>query len=371
MTVSRRALPLALFAAVAGGVYAVAFHISAILPSLDRPGAIAAGVTLDLAVVVPIAWYFLVARRLGWSWLTLVPPVAAGMFTASRILPAAHHGTLGVLELAIVPLELALLGYVGWRVVTGVRRARTADIGDDPIASIRTAARTIMPHPRLAEVFAYEASVLFGGLMSWWLRPPEPGPSSFAFHRRDAYASVVLGLLVVLAIELFPVHLLIARWSPLAAWIVTGLSVYGAVWMIADLQAMRLRPIRLTPGGLDLRVGLRWEVPIPIDAIARIERITSDAPRAPKGGLKLVPFGSPTHRVTTHVPVTARGPYGLGRTVRTVDFGVDEPARFDERLALLGVPGTLGAAGGTTGAGAGRTPAEEGTRGGRAPRNGR
>lgn len=344
MTATKRVAPLLLFAVFTSGVYAVALHLSGILPTLDRAGAVAAGVTLDLAVLVPAVWYLLVARRLGWSWLTVVPVVAAGMIAASRIVPADHHATLGVLEIAIVPLELALLGYVAWRAVRAFRRAGAAAGGaGDPFSLIRASARGLVPNGRLADAVADEISVFYGGLVSWWLRPPPDRSTCFPFHRRDACASLIVGLLLVLAIELFPVHLLLARWNPVLAWVVTALSVYGAVWMVADLQAMRLRPIRLTARALDLRIGLRWDVSIPVERIARVERIAPGTPRAGRDVLNLVPLGEPTHRVTAHDPVVVRGPYGVRRAARAIAFGVDEPERFEAALARLGVPGRDGA----------------------------
>lgn len=91
-----------------------------------------------------------------------------------------------------------------------------------------------------------------------------------------------------------------------------------------------------------------------------------------KPGINVVPFGAPTHRVTTVEPVITHRPYGFGRRVTTIDFGVDEPQRFDERLALLGMSGSDGCAAVATAPGrATRPPAGGGARGGTTSRNGR
>lgn len=340
MTAAKRVTPLLFFALLTSGVYGVAIALSSSLPRLQHPGTLAAAVTVDLVVLVPVFWYLLVVRGLGWPWPTLVPVAAAGMVAASRIVPADHHLALRVLEFGAVPLELALLGTVAWRAATAMRRARAAAGGSgDPFSAIRLSVQEVVSSPRLADVVADELSVLYGGLVSWWCRPWVDRTDVFAFHRRDAHASLVAGLLLVLAIELFPVHLLLLRWSPVLAWVVTGLSLYGAAWMIADLQAMRLRPIRLTARTLDLRIGLRWDISIPFERIAGIERIRPGTWRAGRGVLNAVPLGEPTHRLTVRDPVVARGPYGLRRAVRAVVFGVDEPGRFEAALGRLGLPG--------------------------------
>jgi len=370
-TVSRRAAPLLLFASLATAVYAVAIHLCGRLPSIDGAGALAAGVTLDLAVLVPALWYVVVVRRTGVPWPTTVPVAIASLFAASRIVPPAHHQTLGVLELAAVPLELGLLGYVGWKAAGAVRRARRGARGAaDPFTALRAAAHEAVPHPRIAGIAADELSVLYGGLLSWWAKPPA-GAAYFTAHRQNAWVSVVVGLLLALAAELFPVHILIARWSEVAAWIVTALSAYGGLWLLADLQAMRLRPTRLDEDGLVVRVGLRWEVPVAFEDVARIERVPPGADPPARSRierrrtLRLMPVGEPTHRIVVRAPVTARALYGFSRAVETIELAVDEPARFDARLATFGLeverpangPGDRGAPR------AGETPATADNRG--------
>jgi len=342
-TVSRRAAPLLRFALLATVVYAVAILLGGRLPSVEGAAALAAGITLDLAVVVPVLWYFVVVRRAAAPWPTIVPVVLASLFAASRIVPPAYHGTLTVLELAIVPAELALLGYVGWKAAGALRRARrSARAAADPFTALHAAAREVVPQPRLAAIAADEMSVVYGGLLSWGAKPPA-GPQWFTAYRQNAWVSVVVGLMFVFAAELFPVHLLVARWSDVGAWIMTALSVYGGLWFLADLQAMRLRPTRLDDDRLDVRVGLRWEVGVPIANLARIERIPAGVDPPPRTReerrrtLKAVPVGDPTHRLTLHVPAIARGLYGFTKDVDAIDLVVDEPARFETRLAELGV----------------------------------
>lgn len=55
------------FALLALGVLATAFLLASRLATLDDPALIAAGMTLDLTVLLPVAFYFLVARPRSWS----------------------------------------------------------------------------------------------------------------------------------------------------------------------------------------------------------------------------------------------------------------------------------------------------------------
>ena len=75
---------------------------------------------------------------------------------------------------------------------------------------------------------------------------------------------------MALVAETIALHFLVARWSEVAAWVLTGVSVYGAVWLVGDYRACVARRIEVTEESLRLRLGLRWEAEIPYSAIAEI-----------------------------------------------------------------------------------------------------
>jgi hypothetical protein len=89
-----------------------------------------------------------------------------------------------------------------------------------------------------------ELSTVRYGLL-FWLGGPEvrPGQKSFTTHRESGYAAVWTVLLFVLLIETVGLHFLLWRWSPVAAFIATGLSIYSIVFFVADLASMAKRPI--------------------------------------------------------------------------------------------------------------------------------
>lgn len=50
----------------------------------------------------------------------------------------------------------------------------------------------------------------------------------------------------------------------MSIWSLTGISLYTLVWMIGDWRALRLRTSTVTPDSIQLRLGTRWEVEIPL-----------------------------------------------------------------------------------------------------------
>lgn len=313
--------PTLLFAALAVAVYATAIALSGALPALPHPGAVAAGATLDLVVLVPAAFYLLVARPRGLPLATLAPVLLLSALAAAAILPSDHHRTLRFLELLLVPLEAALLGSVAWRALAAARRARGAP--GDPLDRIRAAARDAVPIPRAAEVLTAEVALFHYAFGAWRARPHCPaGAAAFTQHRRSGAGGIAFALVLLTLAEAAAVHLLLARWSATAAWVLTLASLYGALWLVADHRATVLRPILVDESGARIRAGLRWDVRLPPDAVVRVQRTAPDAELRP---LRLPLLGEPTRWLVLREPVEVRGPYGFTRRAGALGLAPDDP----------------------------------------------
>jgi hypothetical protein len=202
--------------------------------------------------------------------------------------------------------------------------------GLDVYASMRASAQSVLGTVA-GNVLGYELTV-FHYLLFGWRRAPKNGPGSFSYHRKNVYLLIVAVVMLAVFAELFGMHLLISRWSPVAAWIVTGISIYAVFWIVGDAHAIRLRPIRLTETMLLLRVGIRSTIEVPLDSIEKSGAVSGALPRRTPGYLKAVLMGGPDFRVELKTPVEALGPYGLAMEARTIDFQVDEPQRLETEL---------------------------------------
>lgn len=326
-------------------VYLVEWRVA--LAAVDRPDVdlLAWAVAVDLVVLVPLLVYLVTVRGLGWRWVVTVPAVILGMLTAGALIPAAKDGVLADLELLAVPLELALLLFVAWHARAGWRRLRSerAEGGGDVAEALQRAAAEVIGPGRLAEIAAYELTVMAFAFGHWRRPLPEPSATRFTVDRRSGIGLLAGGLLVATAAEIVPIHLLLHHFAhPAAAWAVTALSFYGGVWLLAHWQAARHRPIELGPGALLLRVGLLWRVTVPYRDVAELRPVPvsqTDFERA----LRAYPAGRPTHILELIRPVTAEGLYGLRKTVDRIAFHVDDAGRFETALAER-CPGETGAA---------------------------
>jgi hypothetical protein len=332
VAVHRRA-PQLWFLGVAAAIYVTALAIVGQLPRLETGAdAVAIGLTFDLVVVVPLAFYVLVVRPQRWPIVSLAPVFILSLLAASRVLPAGQQQTLRLFEALAVPIELGLLGWIGWRAARAVRYARS-DADRDPLERIRCAALELTHNDRAAAILATEVAVFYyavAAVASWRARPHAPaGTAAFTHHRRSGHAGIVFGLTLVMAVEGLAVHVLLQAWSALAAWIFTIGNAYGALWLIADYRTTVLRPILVSDDTVIIRAGLRCTIHVPLEQIAEVRRVKPDFGRE---SLNVTFLGTPTHWLTFAEPVEAEGPYGLRRRVRAIGFQPDAADDFERLL---------------------------------------
>ena len=322
------------FAAPLVGIYVAALVLVEALPQLRAPGAIAAGLTADLVVLVPAVYYAVLIRGRGWPSITLAPVVLLSFGAARLIVPAEHHGLLSLIGVALPAVEVGLVMFVGvkaWRVLRANGAARAA--GGDFYDRVRQTLRGAFDAPAVVGAFAYEASLAH---YAFAVRREAPSEHAFTYHRRAGYGAILGALLMAAALELVGVHILLRSWSATAAWVHIGLSLYGIVWLVGDYRAMRRRPHELSDTGLRVRYGIRWDLGVDWDQVTRVHRTRHPAPG--DDYLDTVPVGRPRYVVELDAPVEATGPYGVGREVQRIGLVVDEPDAFEARLGSLGVP---------------------------------
>lgn len=318
----------------AATIYTVAFAIARSLPELPDASLVALGVTSDLVLLIPLLYYLMLVRGRGWPVFSLVPVFLASLVGAGFVLPEEHEGALRAARTLIAPLELAILGFLVFkatRLVKAVRGRQRADVFE----SLRKSARNMIDQPVVAEVLAFEAAIFYYALIAWRAKPRAPeAATSFTCHEKVAYTTVFAGLIMAAMVEILPVHLLVSHWSPVAAWVLTGLSLYGLVWLLGDYRAIVLRPTLVADGVLHLRIGLRFNATIPLSAIRRIRPLDAGAPEPKCDYLSTALLGQPRRVIELDHPLEVRCVYGWRRSVRAIGVTIDDEAGFDQAVAF-------------------------------------
>lgn len=237
-------------------------------------------------------------------------------------------------EILLIGAELALLGFAVakaralWRVFR-----RDYPRRGDFLGALRQANAEATGGQRVVEIVLFELAMLHYALFAWGPGPDEPG-RTFTAHRKSGYGHLLAGLGLVAAMELVLVHwLLQTYWSPVAAWVLTGLSLYGCLFFLADWKACRLRPLRLTEDEFEVRIGIRWDLHLPFELIRACRPASRREATGSPGVLKAVVRGEGDLVIELKAPVEAIGAYGRRRRVEQVLLKVDDRAAFGAALA--------------------------------------
>lgn len=320
--------PFLSFGLIATAIYGTAITMERMRAVLHRPEAVSLGLLVDLLVVVPLAFYLLAVRRAGWPARTLIPLFLFSLTGAAWVLPEQREMLKRLSEILSIPAEIGLVAWISVRTARSLKATR-GEGTDDMLERLRQVAREILPLRAVSEAIAFEMAVVYFSLFAWRRRPHAPsGARVFSYHRTSGYGALGFAFLIVTLAEAIPVHLLVTRWSPRGAWLLTVLAAYGLLWFLADYRATRLRPILLDEEDLTIRTGLRWTVRIPR---AHIVAIHKKGPQSELFIRAALPAMTPLW-IELAEPVTAQGPYGKEKRAQWISLGVDDAKAFREAL---------------------------------------
>lgn len=290
---------------------------------------VATALVMDFTLSLPVMVYVLLVRTGRLPWMVLLPTFVAGYTLAALTIPSQHHAGLDAVGWLAVPAELAVVIYL---VLTTRKAFRQAGDDEGDFATrLRATAREVLAKRTAADIITTEVSILY---YAFRCRPAASlRPGEYSVHRESGYGLMLVGLGMVLIAETLAVHFVVTLWSNLAAWVLSGLSVYALVWLLGDYRAFSARPIRITARQLQLRLGLRWEANIPLSSIVRVEPIVGSHGKAERGVLHAALVGSPNVRLELDRVITVTAMYGLEKSVQSLCIRVDRAGDFIRELA--------------------------------------
>lgn len=310
-------------------VYAVEYALLSASFDAVRMRWVGLAVLGDLAVVLPVLYWFLVLRPQRAAAIRVLPVVALGLLTISVLVPAETQLTQ-TLRLLLAPVELALVVWVALRLKRAT--AATSLTNDGAAEKIARAVQDLLPSTRLAELLSSELTIFYYALLSW-RRGPEVPPGAYAFtsYRRNGQQALLCAFAVLGVVELLCVHIALHAYAPILTWVLTVLACFGLLWIVGNLRALILRPTFLAGDTLLLRYGLVWTLELPLPDLANTQTGVPMPARSAHAHLQMG-RGTPNILLTLATPCTARGIYGRRRTVSTVALVLDEPAAFAEAI---------------------------------------
>ncbi|MFT4606298.1 MAG: hypothetical protein ACI9W4_003048 [Rhodothermales bacterium] len=307
----------------------------ALSPQFEENGrALSLAVTLDLLLTVPFV-YWLLVRRTKIPSLTTIPVFVLGILLAGIILPPENQQLLSLAKVWVLPLVevgVALLVFFKGRAAWKNARSRSAT-NPDMFSVLVGVCSDIFPE-RLAYLAATEIGMFYYGFCAW--KKPTLGPAQFTGYRTSGTIAVLSILLMMIVVEMTALHFLVALWSSLAAWILTGLSLYAGLQVFGFARSLTRRPIEFEDGQLILRYGLLSQTSIQLDNIDSIDLSKKAVMDTDKTAFLSPLSALEKHNVVLGLkkPETLIGPYGTKTSYSTIAFHVDERERFDQHLRL-------------------------------------
>lgn len=333
MTFLTRRMAIESYALLSGGVLAASLLVVRSARFASEPEILSWAVSCDIALILP-ACYLLLARRMVWPAVSVIPVFFLSLFAARAVLPAGQNGILPVAWLAAAPLELAALLFVLHKARQIRREVRAGQAGSLPfVEALEAALVRALGSEKTARLVMTEACVIHYALFAWRQKAARPrGALSFTYHVESRYGAVVGVFAFMILVETSLLHILLALWAPWPAWTLSALSLYGILFLLADFNAARLRPIVIGERTLSLNLGLRWRATISREEIESVETLEGELARD-RRTLKAVLIGKPNLILRLRTPHTAIGLYGFTKDFDRIAVGVDDVDGFRRGLS--------------------------------------
>ncbi len=293
-----------------------------------NPSALSFGITFDLLIIAPLV-YFLLIRTSKISNKTVYILFIVCTYIASLVLPKENQQLLTFVFHYILPcFELFVLFFL----ILRIRKAQVVfkqnkEINQDVFTIIKSSFQELFPR-RFASFLATEIGTFYYGLFCW--RKVVPKENEYAYHKNTGIIAILYALILMIGVETFALHLLIAKWSVMGSWIASFLSIYSALLVFGFIKSIQRRFISIENDVVHLRFGILAETTILLTDIISIENYSKDI-EVENGLIKLSPFGDlVSHNVliSLNKEYALLGLYGKRKVFNKIAFSIDNNTEF-------------------------------------------
>jgi hypothetical protein len=280
-------------------------------------------VLFDLTLIPCVLFYVLVARPLTLPNLRLTLAVAAIFRIAFYILPTQnnlpHFNWITLLALMEIYIFCAVLFRLA-KIVSTFRRVRSSLSFE---ASLMESFSAVLGS-KFAQITLSEFKIIHYSFFGWLVKMDlSPSQTAVTSNKKSAQTAVLVAILLVGIIEAAGLHLLLADWSATASFILTGLSLYSLLFVIAEIVAIHKRPSFSTQDKLHLRLGIRWYAEIDLTEIVSISTVKRKAVKSDStlNGALLI---TPNTKISFKKPIKIQGLYLTAKHVTELTLFVDD-----------------------------------------------
>lgn len=290
------------------------------------------GITFDLLLTIPFI-YFLLIRNTNIPKTTIIPVLIAGMIVGTIILPPQSQYYLNLFKTWVLPIvEISIISFVIYKVrqtIKGFKVNQNPSL--DFYSTLKNTCYEILPKSLVIPVVT-EIAVFYYGFIHWKKRTLNE--NEFSYHRESGTVSLLIAIILIVLIETFVIHMLLIKWSELAAWILTFLSIYSGLQLFGFLKSLYNRPISIEDNRLYLRYGIMSETTIELAKINSVKISSRDFDFNKE--IRCFSFLGKleSHNVIIFLKEenSMSGLYGVKRSYSTLALHVDDKVRFVDRI---------------------------------------
>jgi len=205
--------------------------------------------------------------------------------------------------------------------------------------AIQSALTATLKSPLLLRLLETEVLALYYAFFARFERSAIVSKDTQFSYSRSSNAHDVFLFVALSQLPFLPfIHVFVEyKEGPGPAWVITLLTLWSVIWYLAQVEAVKFRPIELSSDHLKYRFGLFWRSDIPLSKI-KSARSVDVAETLDGSNLFLSPLGSTKNVILEfEAPIKFSGPYMLKRCERKAAISLDNPSSFLSQLALRGV----------------------------------
>ncbi len=204
--------------------------------------------------------------------------------------------------------------------------------------SINSALKNILKWPLLFKALNAELLTLYYAFFAKFERQETTNEITLFSYSKLSNAKDMFWIVAIAQLPTLPLlHIMIEDLSPAIAWAITLLTLWSVICYLAQVQAIRFRPIELDNKLLKYRSGLSWKSDIPLKQITKARKIDY---RDKVDGFAyfLSPLGSEKNIIIEfEISIRFLGPFFLSKRRKKAAISLDRPEQFLNQLSLRGV----------------------------------
>jgi len=286
----------------------------------------------DLIITVPLV-YFLLIRRSKIPNTTVIPVMVIGLAIGSYFLPSQNQYYLALFKTWALPaIELSVLVFVILEVRKAIQQFRSIkSAAPDFFTALKETCYEILPK-KLVLPFATELAVVYYGFINW--KSYTLKENEFSYHKKSGTPALLGALILIIGVETVGLHHLLEHWSPIVAWVFTGISIYSAIQFLGFAKSLSQRPITIQAKSLNLKYGILNEADIPLSDIESVELSWKTVAKNDLSK-SLSPLGElESHNLIIRLKKqhTLKGLYGTEKPFQVISLHLDEPKAFKNAL---------------------------------------